>query len=55
MTQIKSLRVRKGLLPLENVPDYAGFTAQPFDMLTQALCQHIDIARIYQEMREHQE
>ncbi|MFK3710202.1 cobyric acid synthase [Leclercia adecarboxylata] len=52
---VDSLRARKGLLPLENAPDYASYKARQFDQLAQAMRQHIDIPRIYQIMREHQE
>lgn len=52
---VDGLRVRKGLLPLETAPEYASYKAQQFDQLAQAMRQHVDIARIYQIMREHQE
>lgn len=52
---VDSLRARKGLLPLETAPEYASYKAQQFDQLAQAMRQHVDIARIYQIMREHQE
>ncbi|MEB6380938.1 cobyric acid synthase [Leclercia adecarboxylata] len=52
---VDSLRARKGLLPLGSAPQYASYKAQQFDRLAQAMRQHIDIAKIYQIMREHQE
>ncbi|MEG1209567.1 MAG: cobyric acid synthase [Leclercia sp.] len=52
---IDSLRIRKGLLPLETALDYAGYKAQQFDKLAQSMRQHIDMQKIYQIMREHQE
>ncbi|WP_039031821.1 cobyric acid synthase [Leclercia adecarboxylata] len=52
---VDSLRARKGLLPLGSAPQYASYKAQQFDRLAQTMRQHIDMAKIYQIMREHQE
>lgn len=54
-TLVDSLRARKGLLPLGSAPQYASYKAQQFDRLAQTMRQHIDMAKIYQIMREHQE
>lgn len=52
---VDGLRARKGLAALETTSDYAAYKAQQFDTLAQAMRQHIDIQKIYQVMREHQE
>lgn len=52
---VNGLRARKGLAALENTVDYASYKAQQFDILAAAMRQHIDIEKIYQVMREHQE
>lgn len=52
---INSLRQRKGLPPLDVVLNYAAHKSRQFDILAEGMRNHIDIARIYQIMREHQE
>jgi adenosylcobyric acid synthase len=52
---VDGLRQRKGLAPLDVAVDYAGYKAQQFDILASAMREHIDIKKIYQIMREHQE
>ncbi|WBM72124.1 cobyric acid synthase [Buttiauxella sp. WJP83] len=53
---LDSLRLRKGLNPWEGERfDYQQHKEQQFNILADALREHIDIARIYQIMREHQE
>ncbi|TFB23506.1 cobyric acid synthase [Lelliottia nimipressuralis] len=52
---VDGLRQRKGLAPLDVVLDYAAWKAQQFDILASAMREHIDIKKIYQIMREHQE
>ncbi|WP_288821657.1 cobyric acid synthase [uncultured Leclercia sp.] len=54
-TLVDSLRVRKGLAPLETLPDYAAYKAQQFDKLAASMRQHLDLQSIYRIMREHQE
>jgi len=52
---INSLRQRKGLAALNIALDYARYKAQQFDLLADAMRQHLDIDRIYQIMQQHQE
>jgi len=53
---LDSLRLRKGLLAWEGeVFDYQAHKDQQFNILADAMREHIDIAKIYQIMREHQE
>jgi adenosylcobyric acid synthase len=52
---VDGLRQRKGLAPLDVAVDYAAWKAQQFDILASAMREHIDIKKIYQIMREHQE
>lgn len=52
---VDGLRARKGLPPLNATLDYADYKAQQFDLLAAAMREHIDIARIYHIMDEHQE
>lgn len=53
---LDSLRLRKGLSAWEGeVFDYQKYKNQQFDILADAMREHIDMAKIYQIMREHQE
>lgn len=52
---VDGLRARKGLAALTNTVDYASYKAQQFDLLAAAMREHIDIEKIYNVMREHQE
>ncbi|EMN5860164.1 cobyric acid synthase [Pluralibacter gergoviae] len=52
---VDSLRQRKGLGPLNAAVDYAAYKEAQFDILADAMRRHIDIARIYQIMRDHRE
>lgn len=52
---INSLRQRKGLAPLDIALNYAEYKSRQFDILADGMRKHIDIGRIYQIMREHQE
>lgn len=53
---LDGLRRRKGLAPFDgDAPDYAAWKSQQFDRLASAMREHIDITKIYQIMREHQE
>lgn len=52
---INSLRQRKGLPALDIALNYARYKAQQFDLLADAMRQHLDIERIYQIMQQHQE
>ncbi|TNV19044.1 cobyric acid synthase [Buttiauxella sp. B2] len=53
---LDSLRQRKGLNVWEGeVFDYQNHKNQQFDILADAMREHIDIKRIYQIMHEHQE
>lgn len=52
---VDGLRVRKGLVALETTLDYAGYKAQQFDLLASSMRQHIDIEKVYEVMRDHQE
>lgn len=51
---LDALRERKGLAP-DGGPrlNYAAWREQQFDGLAAALREHVDIARIYQLMRDH--
>jgi adenosylcobyric acid synthase len=53
---LDGLRQGKGLAPWQGeVVDYADYKSQQFDLLAQGMRQHIDIEKIYQIMRQHQE
>ncbi|MGL5698436.1 MAG: cobyric acid synthase, partial [Kluyvera sp.] len=52
---VNSLRERKGLAALDGGFDYARYKTQQFDVLADAMRQHIDIDKIYTIMREHKE
>ncbi|MCK1968905.1 cobyric acid synthase [Franconibacter sp. IITDAS19] len=53
---LDGLRRCKGLAPFDgDAPDYAAWKSQQFDRLASAMREHIDITKIYQIMREHQE
>ncbi|KAF1367990.1 adenosylcobyric acid synthase [Yokenella regensburgei] len=52
---VNSLRARKGLPQQTVVQSYADYKAQQFDVLAAGMRENIDIQRIYQIMREHQE
>ncbi|MEO3991239.1 cobyric acid synthase [Pseudocitrobacter cyperus] len=52
---INALRQRKGLPALDTVMSYADYKAQQFDILADAMREHIDIGRIYQIMQDYQE
>lgn len=52
---VNGLRQRKGLAPLDVALDYAAYKSSQFDILADGMRKHIDIERIYQIMREHQE
>ena len=53
---LDSLRLRKGLSAWEGeVFDYQKHKNQQFDILADAMREHIDMEKIYQIMREHQE
>jgi len=52
---INSLRQRKGLAPLDVEVSYASYKAQQFDILSNAMREHIDIKAIYQIMQDYQE
>lgn len=54
-TVINALRVRKGLVPHDATVNYARYKAQQFDLLADAMREHIDIEKLYQIMREHKE
>lgn len=54
-TLLNGLRQRKGLPSLDVRVDYAQYKAQQFDILADAMRQHVDIDRIYQIMQQHQE
>ncbi len=54
-TVINALRVRKGLPPHDATVNYARYKAQQFDLLADAMREHIDIEKLYQIMREHKE
>ncbi|MFJ2974321.1 cobyric acid synthase [Kluyvera sp. NPDC087067] len=52
---VNALRERKGLAALDADFHYARYKMQQFDILAESMRQHIDIKRIYEIMREHQE
>lgn len=52
---VNGLRVRKGLAPLDSTFHYAQYKSQQFDLLADAMRQHIDIERIYTIMQQHRE
>ncbi|SUH36625.1 cobyric acid synthase [Salmonella enterica subsp. enterica] len=52
---VNGLRARKGLAPWETTFCYADHKARQFDLLAEAMRQHIDIDKIYTIMQQHQE
>lgn len=52
---VNGLRVRKGLTPLDHTSHYAQYKSQQFDLLADAMRQHIDIEKIYTIMQQHRE
>ncbi|QMD25615.1 cobyric acid synthase [Citrobacter freundii] len=52
---VNGLRVRKGLAPLDSTFHYAQYKSQQFDLLADAMRQHIDIEKIYTIMQQHRE
>ncbi|MET5961416.1 cobyric acid synthase [Citrobacter amalonaticus] len=52
---VNGLRVRKGLAPLDPTFQYAQYKSQQFDLLADAMRQHIDIEKIYTIMQQHRE
>ena len=52
---INGLRERKGLAPLDPAFQYAQYKSQQFDLLADAMRQHIDIEKIYTIMQQHRE
>lgn len=52
---VNGLRVRKGLAPLDPAFQYAQYKSQQFDLLADAMRQHIDIEKIYTIMQQHRE
>ncbi|WP_039058545.1 cobyric acid synthase [Enterobacter sp. Bisph1] len=54
-TLLNGLRQRKGLPPLDVSVEYAQYKTQQFDLLADAMRQHIDIDFIYRTMQQHQE
>ena len=52
---INGLRARKGLPALDTALSYAQYKSQQFDILAAAMREHIDIDKLYQIMRSHQE
>lgn len=52
---VNGLRARKGLAPWETTFCYAEHKARQFDLLAEAMRQHIDIDKIYTIMQQHQE
>ena len=52
---VNGLRERKGLAPLDSTFHYAQYKSQQFDLLADAMRQHIDIEKIYTIMQNHQE
>ncbi|ECW8786941.1 cobyric acid synthase [Salmonella enterica] len=52
---VNGLRARKGLAPWETTFCYAEHKARQFDLLAEAMRQHIDIDEIYNIMQQHQE
>ncbi len=52
---VNGLRRRKGLEALNATLHYAQYKSQQFDILADAMRQHIDIEKIYHIMQQHQE
>ncbi|MEQ0235786.1 cobyric acid synthase [Klebsiella sp. CN_Kp116] len=52
---VNGLRQRKGLAALDSDVEYAQYKSRQFDLLADAMRQHIDIEKIYAIMRQHQE
>lgn len=52
---VNGLRERKGLVPLDPTFQYAQYKSQQFDLLADAMRQHIDIEKIYTIMQQHRE
>ena len=52
---VNGLRERKGLAPLDSTFHYAQYKSQQFDLLADAMRQHIDIEKIYTIMQQHRE
>lgn len=52
---VNALRQRKGLSALDVTVSYADYKAQQFDILANAMREHIDIEKIYQIMHDYQE
>ncbi|MBJ3590979.1 cobyric acid synthase [Salmonella enterica subsp. enterica serovar Saintpaul] len=52
---VNGLRTRKGLAPLDSTFHYAQYKSQQFDLLADAMRQHIDIEKIYTIMQQHRE
>ena len=52
---VNGLRQRKGLAALDSDFEYAQYKSRQFDLLADAMRQHIDIEKIYTIMRQHQE
>ena len=52
---INGLRERKGLALLDPAFQYAQYKSQQFDLLADAMRQHIDIEKIYTIMQQHRE
>lgn len=52
---VNGLRARKGFAPWETTFCYADHKARQFDLLAEAMRQHIDIDKIYTIMQQHQE
>lgn len=52
---VNGLRQRKGLAALDSDFEYAQYKSRQFDLLADAMRQHIDIEKIYAIMRQHQE
>ncbi|BET97845.1 cobyric acid synthase [Xenorhabdus taiwanensis] len=51
---LNQLRIRKGYAPLENVAfNYLQYKEKQFNRLAASMREHLDIARIYQLMHEH--
>lgn len=53
---LNQLRRQKGLAPLENVMfNYVQHKEKQFNILAASMREHLDIDRIYQLMKEHEE
>ncbi|AVO79681.1 MULTISPECIES: cobyric acid synthase [Klebsiella] len=52
---VNGLRQRKGLAPLDSALEYARYKTRQFDLLADAMREHIAIDQIYAIMRQHQE